>query len=295
MKYEKPALTIEQQFDLLESRGLLISDRLRATRWLKHVSYYRLSAYLLPFKTGEVFKPGTTFDQIAGLYIFDRKLRLILLDGIERIEVALRTALTYELAHAHGPFGYADRRNFNPKFDHHYLMSELNQAEIDSRETFVAHFRRKYTCEKNLPIWMASELLSFGCISRLYGACAPAIKRKIANRFSVQDWQFASWLHTLSYVRNVCAHHSRLWNRELAVKPSIPKPSKAWPYQVPGTERLYCVLAIVRHCLIVTTPRCQWRERLFALLDNHPEVDLSAMRFPLQWRTIPPWAEPGIP
>ncbi len=289
MKYPKPALTFHEQFGLLASRGLAVPDPERAMRWLRHVSYFRLSAYFLPFKSGENFKPGTTFDRVAGLYIFDRKLRLILLDAIERIEVALRTALTYEIAHRHGPFGYADPANFGSRFGHRALMSEIYEAEVTSKETFVTHYRSKYREERYLPLWMASELLSFGWMSRLYGACHPQIKRKIAGKFNVHDGQFASWLHSLSYVRNVCAHHSRLWNRELAIRPSLPRTSAGWPYPVPSADRLYCILVIVRHLLLQTSPKCKWCERLFALLDCHPEVDLKAMHFPDSWRSLAPW------
>lgn len=295
MKYTKPALTFIEQRDLLLGRALTIPDPERALRWLKHVSYYRLSAYFLPFKEAENFKAGTTFDQVAGLYIFDRKLRLILLDAIERIEVSLRTALTYELAHKFGPFGYADPKSFAPQFDHTELMNELRESEAESKETFVGHYRTKYDDEDLLPIWMATELLSFGWMSRIYRACDPHIKRKIAGRFNVQDWQFASWMHSISYVRNVCAHHSRLWNREMAIKPSIPRVSAGWPYHVPSADRLYCILVIIRHLLLRTNPKCQWCERLFALLDKHPEVDLNAMHFPANWRATPPWSALGGP
>lgn len=289
MRYGKPALTFEQQFDLLETRGLVIEDRLRAIRWLKHVSYYRLSAYFLPFKTGDKFNAGSTFNKIAGIYIFDRKLRLVLLDAIERIEVSLRTALTYEIGHKHGPFGHISPNNFSPQFNHPGFLQELKDAEGDSKETFVTHFRKKYITEPELPIWMASELLSFGMISRLYVACSPDIKRKLANRFGVHDNQLGSWFHALSYVRNVCAHHSRLWNRRLAVKPSIPNFSKAWRYEIARNDSLYAILVIIRHCLLVTNPDCRWKDRLFDLFDSHPEIDLGAMGIPSDWRTLPPW------
>jgi abortive infection bacteriophage resistance protein len=292
MNYNKPSLTFHEQLALIMGRGLAIPDPDRAMRWLRHVSYYRLSAYFLPFKCGEHFAPGVSFDSVAGLYIFDRKLRLILLDAIERIEVALRTALTYEIAHRYGPFGYTDPRNFDSRFGHDDLMSEVFEAEATSKETFVTHYRKKYRAERHLPIWMTSELLSFGWLSRIYGACHPQIKRKIAGKFSVQDAQFASWLHSLSYVRNVCAHHSRLWNRELAIRPSLPRPSAGWPYHVPSADRLYCVLVIIRHLLLQISPRCKWSDRLFALLDGHPEMDLKSMHFPDAWRSSAPWAAP---
>ncbi len=129
MHYTKPALTFEQQLDLLQQRGLTVADPDRALHWLRHISYYRLSAYCLPFKDGNAFRPGTSFDDIAGLYIFDRKLRLLVLDAIERIEVAIKTAITYEIAHAYGPFRHAAYGNFAPEFGHARFMDELEAEE----------------------------------------------------------------------------------------------------------------------------------------------------------------------
>ncbi len=291
MKYGKPALTFERQRDLLTGRGLQVDDPARCLRWLKHHGYYRLSGYFVPFKAGTTdrFRGGATFDQIAGLYIFDRKLRLIVLDAIERIEISLRTALTYEIAHKYGPFGHTDPRNFAPGFKHTEFMNAVLEAERSSRETFLIHFRGKYTSERHLPLWMASELLSFGSISRLFKACHPDIKRSISRRFIVPDRVLINWFHVLSYVRNVCAHHSRLWNRELAITPMLPKPSAAWPYRVPRADRLYAVLVILRHCLLQTHPHCQWRSRLLALFDAHNAIDLAAMGMPSDWRAQPAW------
>src|SRR5262245_55661616 len=289
MYYQKPPLTYDQQFDLLKSRGLEIPDRIRAMHWLRRISYYRLSAYFLPFKTDDAFHPGTTFDHVASLYIFDRKLRLVFMDAIERFEVSLRTNLTYELSHRHGPFGYADAENFAPWFKHAALMSEIQKAESKSQETFVRHYRKKYHAESALPLWMATELLSFGWLSQIYKACHPEIKRSIARRLDIQDVQLASWLHSLSFIRNVCAHHSRLWNRELAVKPSIPRTSRGWPYRVQGTDRLYCVMVIAMHCMNRIAPNCGWRRRLLSVFDEHPEVDLDAMQIPADWRELPLW------
>jgi abortive infection bacteriophage resistance protein len=289
MRYPKPALTFDKQIDLIVSRGLAVESRGRLLHWLSHISYYRLSAYFIPFKTkDDHFIAGASFDQIAGLYIFDRKLRLVLLDAIERIEVFLRTQLTYWISLGYGPFGHTDPKNFNPAFKHEGFMQELKDAEYESSESFVMHYRGKYSSE-HLPLWMASELLSFGCISRLYEACHPKIKREIASGLGVQDPLLISWFRTLSYIRNVCAHHSRLWNRKLGLKPTLPNPSVNWLYQIPGNDRLYCVLVLVRHCLLRVSPQCHWRERLFALFDTHPDVELAAMGIPKDWRNLAPW------
>lgn len=289
MHYLKQALSFPDQLAQLQQRGLVVADPDRALQWLQRVSYYRLSAYFLPFKDGEIFRPGTEFNDVAGLYIFDRKLRLLILDAIERIEVALRTAITYEIGHAYGPFGHTDPANFAPRFDHAKFMAELGTEEHRAKETFASHFRRKYTTEPHLPVWMASELLSFGTVSMLYGALTPSIKRKIASEYGVPDIHFASWLHALSYVRNVCAHHKRLWNRQLRIRPQLPSRSLAWPHAVSDNGSLYCIMVVLQHMLKVVSPRCQWRTRIFELFDMHPSVPLDAMKFPSDWRSKALW------
>lgn len=289
MHYTKPALTFDEQLDLLRQRGLAIPDADRATRWLQKVSYYRLSAYCLPFKDGEAFRVGTDFNDVAGLYIFDRKLRLLVLDAVERIEVAIRTAITYEIGHAYGAFGHTDPGNFAPDFRHGWFMDELDVEERRARETFANHFRKKYTPEPHLPVWMATELLSFGTVSKLYGALAPALKQKIAAEYGVDEQFLRSWLHALTYLRNVCAHHKRLWNRQFAIRPRFPSRSLAWPHVVPDNGRLYGMLVVLRHMLQVASPGCQWRERLWELLDAHPTVPLDAMKIPADWRGRSLW------
>jgi abortive infection bacteriophage resistance protein len=291
MRYEKPARVFESQLDLLVGRGLTVANRLVAIRWLKNVSYYRLSAYMLPFKAAgvEAFIPGTTFEQITDLYRFDRRLRLILLEAIERIEIALRAAVTYELAICKGPFAHTERRNFDCRFDHQKMLDEIATMERDSNETFVVHYRDKYFSEPHLPIWMATELLSFGYLSRMYAAVEPAIKNKFARGFDVDKMYVQNWTHVLNYVLNVCAHHCRLWNRELAIKPRLPAVARNWPYGEVPNDRLYSVLVIVRHSLSRLFPNTGWHRRLFALFDEFPQVPRERMGIPENWREIAPW------
>lgn len=289
MRYLKPALTFDQQLDLLRQRGLTVRDPARALRWLQSVSYYRLSAYCLPLKDGERFCPETDFNDIAGLYIFDRKLRLLVLDAIERIEVSIRTSVTYEIGHAYGAFGHTDPTNFVPGFDHSRFMSELLDEERRARETFALHFRQQYAEEPHLPVWMATELLSFGTISRLYQSLDPKLRQHIAAPYAVDAQFLVSWLHTLTYVRNVCAHHKRLWNRQLAIKPRFPSRSLAWPHQVPDNGRLYAVLVVLRHMMKLNSPNSKWVERLHDLLAAHSTAPQSAMGFPGGWQKLTTW------
>ncbi|HET8898253.1 MAG TPA: Abi family protein [Rhodanobacteraceae bacterium] len=289
MRYLKPALTFDQQLDLLRQRGLTIHDTDRALRWLRSVSYYRLSAYFLPFKDGEQFRPDADFNEIAGLYIFDRKLRLLILDAIERIEVAIRTSVTYEIGHAYGAFGHTDPANFAPGFDHPRFMGELLDEERRAKETFASHYRKQYAEETHLPVWMATELLSLGTISRLYQSLDPKLRQKVATPYKVDAQFLVSWLHTLTYVRNVCAHHKRLWNRQLAIKPRFPSRSLTWPHQVPDNGRLYAVLVVLRHMMMVNSPNSRWADRLHDLLAAHATVPQSAMGFPCGWQKLTTW------
>lgn len=114
MKYAKPALSFQQQVQLLASRGLQINDQQRAEHYLAHINYYRLAGYCLPFEAAHQFRPGVRFEDVIGLYVFDRELRLLVLDAIERIEVSVRTQWAYHFAHEVSPHGYLDAQHAHP-------------------------------------------------------------------------------------------------------------------------------------------------------------------------------------
>jgi len=290
VKFGKPSLSFADQLCKLKTRGMIIADDAVAIQWLKSVSYYRLSAYFHPFKSIEGgYASGTDFETVCMLYEFDRQLRLLLIDAIERIEVALRTAVTYQLAINYGPFGHCDEKRFSAKFDHDRLMSELRYKEKESTESFVAHFRKKYIAEPHLPIWMASELMSMGTISRIYGALDPNLRRKIAGEFNTTDYFLCSWTHTLSYVRNLSAHHCRVWNRKLAIKPKLPVGMRWWPYTIDNNHSVYCVLIIAHHLVRAIAPHATWAARVQELIGQYPLVPVAAIGMPSKWRSMYPW------
>ncbi len=269
-----------------------VADDALAIQWLKSVSYYRLSAYFHPFKRpDDTYEPGTDFETVRMLYGFDRKLRLILLDAIERIEVALRTAVTYHIGREAAPFGHCERRTFVNTFDHARLVEELKEAGRKSTETFVPHFRDKYTEHEHLPIWMATELLSLGTVSRMYAALRAELHRKVTREFNATESFLPSWLHALSYVRNLCAHHSRLWNRTLAIKPKVPTPAPWFPYSVPNNRNVYCVLVIAQHLLKTVAPGATWGAKLIKLCDDYPRVPFQKLGMPSDWRQQAPWKQ----
>ncbi len=289
MKYQKPPLSYDEQLDLLISRGLSIKNRNKAVAYLKNISYYRLSAYFIPFKQSDTFTRGVSFENIINLYTFDRKLRLLVLDAIEPIEVALRTQIIYHLSHKYGAFGYLDSQNFSHRFDHRKWLLSLNQVVDESTETFISHYHSKYSQEEGLPIWMAIEVISFGGLSRLLSGMKGEDQREIARRYHLQDVVLSSWLRALVYLRNLCAHHSRLWNRTLTVTPKLPMKSSAW--MGVKSNRVYGALMILQYLLGFINPASKWKNRLLVLLEAHPEVFLPMMGFQHNWLERPIWSE----
>jgi abortive infection bacteriophage resistance protein len=290
VKFAKPPLSFAEQLGKLKARGMTVANDDLAIQWLKSVSYYRFSAYCHSFrKPDSNYHAGTDFESVCMLYGFDRRLRLLLLDAIERIEVALRTAVTYQIATNYGAFGHCDAGNFSANFDHGRLMEEIRDKEKGSTESFVPHFRNKYDAEEHLPIWMASELMSLGAISRVYQALHPGLRRKIATQFSTTEYHLRSWAHTISYVRNLCAHHSRVWNRSLAISPKLPDVAPSWPYRIENNKNIYCVLIIAHHMVRSIAPHSTWTARVRALIKQYPEVPTAALGMPPTWEDLNPW------
>lgn len=286
-KYTKPPLTHDRQLALLESRGLVVADRELAKEWLRRVNYYRLSAYLYSFRIpgSDDYKPGTTLTHILDIYHFDRRLRLILMDAIECIEVWLRTAITYELAHRCGAFGYLRKASFNKGFDHRQFRKTLWAEQQKSKESFVEHYRTKYTAENHLPIWMATELLTFGTLSMLYSALPLDSKKSISAQLDLKDNVLANWLQSITYLRNLCAHHSRVWNRKLAISPKLLK-GPEWKVE-PG--RTYAALLVLERMLSKMDSHSGWSPKLTLFITSSPTIDTTQMGFPLDWKTREPF------
>ena len=224
MKYTKPPLTYEQQADLLLARGL-VADKAELVAKLTAVSYYRLSAYWHPFKRPDnTFAPGTTVATVWRRYTFDRQLRLLVMDAIERVEIAVRSRLVYELVHRHGAFAHLNATAFSgiPAAEHQRLLDDLHDSAQRSREVFVEHFQKTYDEFPDLPLWTAAETMTFGQMLTMFRHCGKHIQRDIGAGLQISGNVLRSWLLTLNYIRNLCAHHARLWNRELAIKPILP-------------------------------------------------------------------------
>lgn len=323
--YAKPYLSFQQQLGLLKSRGLGVTDDAAALSWLRRIGYYRLSAYWYPLRSREIvqdpdtaqlkvvrqdaFVSGANFEHALDLYIFDNRLRLLMIDAIERIEVAFRVEVSHLLgakdtfAHVnpamlHGNF--TKKVGASGKTQHQEWLEKYERALSRSKEDFFLHFQAKYG--EPLPIWVAVELWDFGMLSNFYRGMTTADRAAIAANYGVTDSSvFASWLRSMNFVRNVAAHHSRLWNKNLIDQPKFPRrgeinafdPLVANP-QISAdiSSRLYSVLCILLYLLKVCNPNSSWQRRLRELLDAFPQIaglSLSDMGFPSGWESHDFW------
>ena len=330
MLYEKKALTIEEQADKLISRGL-IANRDELISRLRVVNYYRLTGYIHPFRVRDItgkltdsYGPVTTLETVWRRYCFDRRLRIILLDAIERIEVAVRTRMVYHFVNSHdasgvqiGPFGHLNetnlpgfkRRSFPDRCwrslkrlaqlkgversDFVLWLAKLQNEQRRASEDFVKHFRTVYGDHHEfLPLWMASELMTCETALQFVNGLDRAVLKQAAADFGFPDEQLLSWTKAIFTLRNACAHHSRIWNRVFGVKPSVPGKNKnpKW-HTTPrfANDRVGLMLTVCHHWLGKVSPTTQWKARLFALFDEYPEIPLAEMGLPPDWRNHPLW------
>lgn len=295
--YTKPALTIAQQIALLRKRGMVISDTAATEHYLTQINYYRLCAYWLTFESDHVthtFKQGTSFEQVLDLYVFDRELRLLALDAIERVEIAVRTQLSYHLGHRYGSHPHLNDTLFkpaDPAWDHTTNSNRLKKDAINSNETFIQHLLKKYA-EPLPPVWAVVEIMTLGQLSKWYANLKSGADRNlVAHQYDFDETNLVSFLHHLSTVRNLCAHHSRLWNREFMFTFKLPRQRPQTllsSFNPTEPKRIYNTLTILLYLMNRIAPGHHWRQRLIDLITRH-HIDPAHMGFPADWQTRTIW------
>ncbi|RZA20265.1 MAG: Abi family protein [Proteobacteria bacterium] len=327
--YSKPFLPLADQLALLKSRGLQVSDDVAAIECLHRNGYYRLSAYWYPFRViasqldaqgkpildnrgtplqvrTDQFLPGSRFEDAHALYVFDKKLKLLLLDAIERIEIAARVEVALVLGERN-PFAYTQQQLFHPDFTR--VVGPRNQSRFQSctdkfndrlrssKDDFVRHHRDKYG-QAPLPIWIAIELWDFGLLSFYYEGMAFRDRDAVARRFGIPRRNLmGSWLRSLNYIRNVIAHHGRLWNLNLAISPQLPAAGEMQGFDAllslrNVNFRLYSICCILSYFTKVVNPTSSWPKDVVNLIESVPAmpyVGLQDMGFPTDWETHAFW------
>ncbi len=301
MQFAKPTLEVADQIRLLKLRGMTFADDSRAARVLLHINYYRLRAYWLPFEVQNrplsdgqehAFKDATEFDSIVGLYVFDRRLRIMLLEAIERVEIAMRTHWAQVLAERHGAHAYLNAQMFHKQNIYESCMKSLDEELARSKETFVQHYRDKYSLPTRPPIWAMCELLTLGQLSKwLNNVKLRNDRQAMAQRFDLDEVVVCAFAHHLTHVRNLCAHHCRVWNRKLTFTMTLPKRPSALATQFNSMEdrRIYNTLVMLAWTIRTISPDSTWPSRLRALLVGRTAADLRAMGAPINWSNAEVW------
>ncbi|MEX1003454.1 MAG: Abi family protein [Crocinitomicaceae bacterium] len=298
MVYEKETYTVEQHIKLLEERGLKIDDPDNAKHYLSHVSYYRLAGYWWPMqedKENHIFKEGSNFEDVIALYNFDRELRILLFDVIEKIEISLRTKMIYYLSHEFDAWWFQNPDIFQDAQALVKTLASMNEEIERSKDTFIKQHKKKYKDDLRFPpAWKTLELTSFGSLSKLYGNLKNGIESKdrIAVDFgAVNHTYLPSWLQSIAQIRNYCAHHSRLWNKNLPGSPKMLKnPPNKWTSNPPAdNNKLYLHLCIMKYMLNIIVPENSFTIKLKALMEKYDNVDPDAIGFKPNWQNEELW------
>lgn len=314
LSYDKPPLDLDALVERLLARGMNIPDPDRARRYLQHIGYYRLSPYTIPFQQGRPdhqLRQGTTFDHVLDLYVFDRALRLLVMDALERVEVAVRAALTDHMSTTYtDPHWYLDARHFSNSEQHAGFLN-IVQKTCDDRlfgkpdagqgslvhRSALEHYLMTYDSPDLPPSWLMVETLTIGQLASTYSNLGlRADKTAVANSVGLTAPVLESWMNTYVRVRNICAHHGRLWNVGLGSYPRIPgSPKISWlkgDHALPesSTKRLYPVLVSLQAVLDSVSPRSGWAQRLHELLRSRPAQDLHGMGVPTGWASDEFWS-----
>ena len=308
MRYNKPALSFDQQAELLIERGVE-AEKPNLIEFLRQVNYYRVSGYLYPFKESadsEGFIEGTILTEIKKRYYFDSELRLLILSAVEKIEVTILRTLIVEqmtMKDKHGPFWFLDISKFKdlPHFPEsfHDDFIEFNKEKLlDKTTDFITGYRNKYTEEEALPFWIIVEKMTFGHMAQLIGNLQRSDRIELARKFDLPYKVFGSWIQALNFIRNACAHHDRVWNRYIPIQPRIPDrktiPGFYQPVMVKESNknpRVFPILVIIQYILNYIEPKNQFGGKLQSLLEDYQGLPYEEIGFPKNWELIPFWTE----
>lgn len=340
--YSKPFLTVDEQIDRLQKRGLYIDSRQDAGHHLRRIGYYRLSGYWYPFRQsapaeGErrpsEFRSGTSLRTVLDVYDFDEKLRASLLTAISKVEVALRFRIGHALG-KHGPFAHCDPVNLDPAWsspklhscsapsctarcswttsDHGAWLERQKATESVPKEAFITHIHDEYG--EPLPVWVATEVMSFGTLNRLLNGMKQKDRQQLAADLDVLDAHgngdaavLSNWVEHLRQVRNACAHHARVWNKnidaiiavpggvpEVAHLNTAPRDPQEAAEAPPTVRRLYGTLVILSFLLARTDSDLSSRNVIRAQIEEFAALTpgrFRVMGFPVGWSAQDLWQD----
>ena len=282
LKKHQPSMTIDEQIENLKEKGLVIRDEEYARSILNDISYFRLiKAYSLGLKekNGRYYE-CIEFEHIVALYLFNANLRQILFPQVERIEVNARCRISNYVSEKYGVMGYLKKDNFADEAYYNQFMEDVtSELGRNARAPFVRNYRENYDGGQ-LPFYAIVEICSFGTLSKFYKNMKNEDKKLIAKSYNIGYTYFESWIESISYVRNICAHYGRLYNAIIAKKPMI---YKQYTEMKISNDRLFAVLLCMRE---IQKGNDHWNafvNELNSLTEKYDKINLYSMGFVKGW------------
>lgn len=297
MKYEKEPIGLSQQLDLLKQRGLMVTDEEVALGQLRSISYFRLASYWRimeePNSADHLFKPNSCLDDVISLYVFDKKLRMLIFTAIQDLEIALRTRVIQHFSLKYGAFWFMDVNLFKDKHIFRNCLENIQNEVNRSNEDFLKEHFSKYDEPLLPPVWKTMEVVSFGTLSKLYCNFSDVeLKKEVARSFGLPNYLYLeSWMKCAAVLRNYCAHHARLWNRRFPVMPQIPpKLPMTWiSTPILRPMKLYAQLCYLSYLEQSIRPNSDFRKAIVTLLQDKSQAITKAMGIQNNWLEEPLW------
>ncbi|MFT5336159.1 MAG: abortive infection bacteriophage resistance protein [Luteibaculaceae bacterium] len=294
--YPKKVISFDEQIKRLKERGLHIGNESEAKEYLRNISYFRLQGFwwdLQQDKKNHSFKEGVCFEQIISLYTFDRKLRLLLFDALERIEIAIRTKMAYYPSVEIDQWWFEVESNFKNKAHFSESLKEIDKELLRTKEVFIKSHYNKYGNEHRPPAYKTLEVVSFGRLSKLYSNLKNNIpaKNRVAKELGLYNYTYLqSWFLAFTTIRNIIAHHSRLWNRNIHFRPKyLSNPEMPFIEKPENENSLYYCMSCILYILNKVSKGHSIKEKLITLIEENQSISKSEMGIPENWREQPIW------
>lgn len=284
-KKHPKAFTVQEQIANLKALNLTIKDEIFAANFLNDVSYFRfIKAYSpgLKPKNG-LYYDGVTFEQLVELYLFNANFRQLLFAQIEKVEINLRCRISNYFSSTYGVLGYKDSSNFSDANYHAVFLAETyNEINRNKRTPFIKNFQSSYE-NGDIPFYALVEIFSFGTLSKFLKNMKNKDKKAIASTYGVGYTYFESWIESISYVRNLCAHYGRLYNCKLTKTPKLYPQDRTL-----GITNIYIfgILSCLRHILPADQHWFEFVDTIELLFEKYPHVEKNTMGFPTNWMDI---------
>jgi len=281
--------TIDEQLDILKSRGLTIDDEDQAKTFLLHNNYYRVSGYSLTLRNHDHFFRSATFQNIIDIYNFDHELRHMLLKYLEIIEVRFKSVYAYEFTQLHGPTGHLEANNFSNPDKHKDLINKakMQQEKRLPHEAYLKHFIEDL--QQELPFWAYVDLLTIADISIFFSISDSNVRNNVADSLGIKENPLGRFMHFMTILRNLCAHGSRLYNRLFEQKPKLKKDEQKLlntnKYGIRDNSHLFSYILVMKR-LLAANEFNEMKQELSNLTKKYPFVHMKYYGFRSDWKNI---------